>query len=156
MLKLQTASFLLALAIAVPAAAAEQAGKAYAGVAAGTLHAKSDRETVGKVQGGYWFGDQYGMEVSYFNGGKFKGADLSYRLRVPMGEKLDLTAKVGVATTRGPTQYTTTSAVAGFGLSYSITTNVRVRADIDTRRATVSPGVEKSVRTVTVGVEKSF
>jgi hypothetical protein len=153
---LKFASILLVLAVALPAAA-EQTGKAYAGFAAGSARAKTGNESVGKLQGGYWFGDQYGVEVSYFNSGKLKGADLSYRLRVPVGEKLDLTAKVGVASTKGPVQSTTTSAVAGFGLSYSITTTVRLRADIDTRRAKVAPGgAEQNVRTVTVGVEKSF
>jgi hypothetical protein len=156
MLKLKSASFLFALAVALPAAA-EQAAKAYVGVAAGTTHGKSYTDTTGKVQGGYWFSDQYGMEVSYFNAGKFKGADLSYKLRVPIADKLDLTAKAGVASTRGPVQATTTSAVVGFGLSYTITTNVRLRADIDTRRAKAGPGdAKQSVRTLTVGVEKAF
>jgi outer membrane autotransporter protein len=157
-MKLKLASFILALAAGVPALAAEPAGKAYAGFAAGGARATMGTDTVGKVQGGMWLGDQYGVEVSYFNSSKLKGADLSYRLRVPVGEKVDLTAKVGIASTRSSAaSSTTTSAVAGFGLSYSITTNVRIRADVDTRRAKAAPGgAEKSVNTVTVGVEKAF
>lgn len=130
---------------------------------------------------GYQISPNIGLEASYFDLGKISGKEMGVNInggatgvdfaavgRVQLGHDFGLFARLGVANIEGKItgtqgtnsttlKHTSTQPVFGVGATYNINTTLRVRAEVEQRRAKViRDGDSVNVTSYSIGLENSF
>jgi hypothetical protein len=148
---------------------------------AGTASCKKNA-TAFKVFGGYTFDQAWGVEASYFDLGKVHanlgtlraessatGGDIAAVVRAPFGADWEMSAKFGLAYVKGETTASTgnfrgtvsknsAQPVAGVGIGYKVSDNLRARADLQSTRVKLidGNGGTGSIFTLGAGLQLAF
>lgn len=139
------------------------------------------KDSAFKVLAGYQITPMFAMEASYFDLGKATGRedginvkggatgiDVAAVLRMPLSPEVNVFAKLGVASVDGKVtgtyegksatfKHSSTQPVFGVGATYNITPTLRLRAEVETRRAKIiADGDSIKVTNYSIGIDNSF